>query len=219
MATLGLGYKRPTQFASPSVCVAIPRMSQVSRDQGIGMLMTGATQDDVAKRFRVAPSTISRLQRHFQDTGVTRDRPQPGQPRVTTWAQDRYIHTTHHAPHTSVAGSVQRHRQQQRQGVALNHKYALELSAADSEKRVYDHIAQGWVSCWTNVEGASAWSGHVSIPIGTEPAEMPGGVTLFLVTNCNFCSSNIMGGVGCIAERGERNAAPCVVQQDHFNNK
>ncbi|KAJ8347227.1 hypothetical protein SKAU_G00286280 [Synaphobranchus kaupii] len=73
----------------------MPRMSQVSRDQAIGMLMTGATQDDVARRFRVAPSTISRLQRRFQDTGVTRDRPRPGQPRVITRAQDRYIRTTH----------------------------------------------------------------------------------------------------------------------------
>ena len=95
MATLGLGYKRPTQFAPPSVCVAMPRMSQVSRNQAIGMLMTGAMQDDIAKRFRVAPSTVSRLQRHFQDTGVTRDRPLPGQPHVTTRAQDRYIRTTH----------------------------------------------------------------------------------------------------------------------------
>ncbi|KAJ8356626.1 hypothetical protein SKAU_G00194200 [Synaphobranchus kaupii] len=48
------------------------RMSQVSRDQAIGMLMTGATQDDVARRFRVAPSTISSLQRRFQDTGQHR---------------------------------------------------------------------------------------------------------------------------------------------------
>ena len=73
----------------------MPQMSQVSRDQAIGMLMTGATQDDVARQFRVAPSTISRLQRRFQGTGVTCDRPRPGQPRVTTRSQDRYIRTTH----------------------------------------------------------------------------------------------------------------------------
>ncbi len=89
------GYKKPTLFPQNVALLAMPRLTQESRDQAIGMLRAGIRQNDVAHLFGVSPSTVSRLLRRYQDTGATRDRPRPGQRRVTTRAQDRYIRTSH----------------------------------------------------------------------------------------------------------------------------
>ena len=73
----------------------MPRLTQESRDQAVGMLMAGMSEAAVAQHFRVARSTINRLRKRKSQTGSTRVRPRPGQPRVTTAAQDRYIRLTH----------------------------------------------------------------------------------------------------------------------------
>ena len=59
------------------------------------MLIAGMSEAAVVRHFGVARSTINRLRRRHNQTGSTRDRPRPGQPRVTTAAQDRYIRLKH----------------------------------------------------------------------------------------------------------------------------
>ena len=73
----------------------MPRLPRESRDQAMGMLMAGMSEAAVARHFGVARSTVNRLRKRHYQTGSTRDRPRPGQPRVTTAAQDRYIRLTH----------------------------------------------------------------------------------------------------------------------------
>ena len=73
----------------------MPRLSAVQREQAIGMLMGGISQPAVARHFNVAKSTVLRLVRRLEETGSTRDRPRPGQPRVTTPNQDRRIRLIH----------------------------------------------------------------------------------------------------------------------------
>ena len=73
----------------------MPRLSAVQREQAIGMLMGGVSQPAVARHFNVAKSTVLRLVRRLEETGSTRDRPRPGQPRVTTPNQDRRIRLIH----------------------------------------------------------------------------------------------------------------------------
>ena len=61
------------------------------REQAVGMLRARASQREVARHFNVHVYTISRLNRRFQETGATADRPRAPRPRVTTPQQDRYI--------------------------------------------------------------------------------------------------------------------------------
>jgi transposase len=66
----------------------MPWLQQNFKDQAIGMLAAGVPQGCVARHFGVSQSTISRLSERHRLTGMTRDRPRPGQPRVTTQVQD-----------------------------------------------------------------------------------------------------------------------------------
>ena len=70
----------------------MPRLSQDERHQTIGMLAAGAHGEDVARRFNVQSSTITRLRRLYKAVGSVSDRPRSGQPRVTTPTEDRQIH-------------------------------------------------------------------------------------------------------------------------------
>ena len=74
---------------------AMPRLDPDSRNQIIGMLNAGISQREVARRFAVSVSTVSRLNRKFIVTGSTKDRPRSGQPRVTTQRQDNLIRLRH----------------------------------------------------------------------------------------------------------------------------
>lgn len=65
------------------------------RERAIGMLRAGLNRGEVARRLRCHRSTISRLSTREHETGTVADRPRPGQPRVTTQAQDRYIALQH----------------------------------------------------------------------------------------------------------------------------
>ena len=61
----------------------------------LGLLAGGATQTEVARRFNVADSTITRLVTRVNATETTAERPRPGQPRVTSVRQDHYIRQRH----------------------------------------------------------------------------------------------------------------------------
>ena len=52
----------------------MPRMLQVLRERTIGMLTTGMSKRAVARELNVHFSTISRLQRRFQEFGSTSNR-------------------------------------------------------------------------------------------------------------------------------------------------
>jgi len=73
----------------------MPMLSFAQRNQALGRLAGGTTQTEVARRFNVADSTITRLVTRVNATGTTADRPCPGQPRVTSVRQDNYIRQRH----------------------------------------------------------------------------------------------------------------------------
>ena len=61
----------------------------------MGILESGLSQNQVARRFNVARSTIVRLVRRVEATGSVSDRPRPGAPRVTSVRQDTFIRQRH----------------------------------------------------------------------------------------------------------------------------
>ena len=73
----------------------MPRLSQDERHQAIGMLAAGPHGEDVARRFNVQSSTITRFRRRYKTVGSVSDRPRSGQPRVTTPTYDRQIRLVH----------------------------------------------------------------------------------------------------------------------------
>lgn len=73
----------------------MPRLSAVERERALGMLTGGMSHREIARHFQCHHTTIMRLQQRFQQTGVSVDRPRPGQPRVTTPRQDAHIRLQH----------------------------------------------------------------------------------------------------------------------------
>ena len=73
----------------------MPRLNNEDRARALGMLECGQTQDNVARRFNVARSTITRLVQRVNVTGSLSDRPRPGAPRVTSVRQDTHIRLRH----------------------------------------------------------------------------------------------------------------------------
>jgi transposase len=73
----------------------MPQLRQDERDRALGMYQAGTSQRRFAAVFGVHCSTIARLIQRYHTTGSTRDRPRPGQPRVTTARQDRSINFRH----------------------------------------------------------------------------------------------------------------------------
>src|ERR1700729_668692 len=73
----------------------MPRLAESEKNQIIGLLNAGVRISTVARTFNVSRLTVYRLQQRFQPTGVTRDRPRPGRPRVSTQRQDGFIRTVH----------------------------------------------------------------------------------------------------------------------------
>ena len=70
------------------------RLGSDSRNQITGMLNAGLSQREVAGRFGVNISTISRLNSRFLVTGSTKDGPMSGRPLVTSRRQDYIIFTS-----------------------------------------------------------------------------------------------------------------------------
>ena len=77
------------------LCWKMPRLSQVEREQAIGMLEAGKAVRLVARRFHCTLRTINRLRDRYAETGTTNDRPRSGRPRVTSQRQDRQIVRQH----------------------------------------------------------------------------------------------------------------------------
>jgi transposase len=73
----------------------MPRLTLQERWQAAGMLFSGMATREIARHFNCDQSTIVRLHQRFLATGTTNDRARPGQPRVTTLAQDRHILLMH----------------------------------------------------------------------------------------------------------------------------
>ena len=76
-------------------CTEMPRISENQRKQAIGMLQAGAMVNDVAQHFGCSRQTIHNLNTRFAITVSVRDRPRPGQHRVTSQQDDRYITLKH----------------------------------------------------------------------------------------------------------------------------
>ena len=73
----------------------MPRLNEAQRNQAVGMIRAGVSQNEVSRRFGVHRNTISTLWRRYQQSGNTRDRRRSGRPRVTSLRQDTYIRVTH----------------------------------------------------------------------------------------------------------------------------
>ncbi|XP_067678703.1 uncharacterized protein [Haliotis asinina] len=81
----------------------MPRLTAPERECAIGMLQNGASAREIARRLHCAHTTITRIHQRFLQTGSTRDRPRPGQQRVTTARQDRQIVRDHVRDRTLLA--------------------------------------------------------------------------------------------------------------------
>ena len=74
----------------------MPRLSENQRNQAIVMLQAGAmVKNDVAQHFGCSCQTIHNLNTRFAITDSIRDRPRPGQRRVTSQHDDHYIMLTY----------------------------------------------------------------------------------------------------------------------------
>ena len=69
----------------------MPRLSNVEKARAIGQIEAGTPQNEVAARFGVSPSTISRTLAKFRETGDVKDRPRSGRPKKTTQQEDRFL--------------------------------------------------------------------------------------------------------------------------------
>ncbi|KAK7449155.1 hypothetical protein BaRGS_00040044 [Batillaria attramentaria] len=65
----------------------MPRLTDTQRNNAIGRLQAGATQQAVATHFGVSRHTIAALWARFNNTQSVHDRPRSGRPRVTSAAR------------------------------------------------------------------------------------------------------------------------------------
>lgn len=98
----------------------MPRLSVQERWQAVGMLSTGMSSRNVARRFNCAQSTIVRLYQRFRLTRTTDDLPRAGRPPVTTPRQDRHIRVTHLRNRFQTAVNTARHTQGPRGAVSAS---------------------------------------------------------------------------------------------------
>ena len=73
----------------------MPRLNLEQRNQILGLLAAGISQNVVAGRYNVSESTISRLVQRVNVTGTAANRPRCGAPRVTSVRQDNFIRQRH----------------------------------------------------------------------------------------------------------------------------
>lgn len=71
---------RQNRNLTPEECAAV-----------IALFEEGLSQVQIAERFHVGQSTISRAIRRFQDTGNNQRRPGQGRGRITDAHQDRFL--------------------------------------------------------------------------------------------------------------------------------
>ena len=68
----------------------MPQMSQVFREEAIGMLTAGMSTRDIARYFNVHFSTLSRLQCRFREFGSLSNRPHNRRPHVLRCVGERF---------------------------------------------------------------------------------------------------------------------------------
>lgn len=84
----------------------MPKLRSEQRQNAIGRLQAGSTQQAVANHFGVSRQTISNLWRRYNATQSVQDRARSGRPRITSVAQDRYIRLRHLRDRTLTATST-----------------------------------------------------------------------------------------------------------------
>ena len=73
----------------------MPRLSEHERSGAIGMLQAGVRVSDVTRHYNCHPSTILRLRDRYQAAGTVKNRPRPGQRKITTRLQDANLLRLH----------------------------------------------------------------------------------------------------------------------------
>jgi len=73
----------------------MPRLTDHQRSEALGLLRAGRGVVAVARYCQCHKTTIVRLRHRFRQTGSVKDRPRPGQPRVTTPRQDGNVRGLH----------------------------------------------------------------------------------------------------------------------------
>ena len=86
--------------------VAMPRLDHAIRNNVTGRLQDGLSQSEVARQFNVEQSTITRLWKRLNQTGLAQDRHRNGRPRITTPSKDRYIWVFHLRNRTVTAAGI-----------------------------------------------------------------------------------------------------------------
>ncbi|RZC37260.1 HTH 29 domain containing protein [Asbolus verrucosus] len=66
-------------------------LSAAHANQAIGLLESVWTEVEVAARFGVSQSVISRLSKRYTETGSTEERSKTGRPRITIEREDRLL--------------------------------------------------------------------------------------------------------------------------------
>lgn len=93
--SLSFGAVKTKKFSVGAEQVDMPprrKLSDVDRGRALAWLQDGLALREVARRLGVSPSTISRLNHRFNDTGTVRERERSGRPRVTNAREDRILH-------------------------------------------------------------------------------------------------------------------------------
>ena len=73
----------------------MPRLRYEDRARALGMLERCQSQDFVARRYRVARSTVTHLVNRVNVTESLSDKPRSGAPHVTSVGQDIFIRQRH----------------------------------------------------------------------------------------------------------------------------
>ena len=112
----------------------MPRLSETDRHLCLALNQAGFTSRQIATRLNCNQSTVIRLVQRNQHTGSVADRPRPGQPRVTTPADDRHIVLAHLRNRFLPASETARALRERRGPVAPN-TVRNRLSAAGLQAR------------------------------------------------------------------------------------
>ena len=57
----------------------------------VGQIQVGTKQRDIAARFVISQSAVSKLSKKFNDTNEVKNKPRSGRPKITSQREDQYI--------------------------------------------------------------------------------------------------------------------------------